>query len=49
MDGFGLLKDEYPLLPAKELLIGEQRVSVIADFLVGWRNHVFNTLLQEAE
>jgi hypothetical protein len=46
MEGFGLLKEDYPLLSARELLIGEQPICILANFLIGWRNHVFNTLLK---
>lgn len=42
MEGFGLLKADYPLTTALEDLIGENPIAELSEFLIGWRNHLFN-------
>lgn len=45
MNGFNLLKEDYPFAVALELIIGNQRITDLADYLFGWRNHVFNSII----
>lgn len=45
MEGYQLLKENYPVLTAYELLAEDWTVSSLASYLFDWRNHIFNSAI----
>ena len=43
MQGFGLLEKDFPLITTLEELSEDRTVATLSEYLIGWRNHLFNS------